>query len=82
MNGVQMMLKAILPDLTPEQLAMVMNLIPQLPAKINEVITGVNKAIANFDQRLINLEMENQKLRVAIENLTATEWKYREENHV
>ena len=56
-KGMMMMLKALGLEIAPEHLAMLQALIPQLPAKINEVVQGINAALANFDARLRALEI-------------------------
>ena len=55
-KGMQMMLKALGLEITSEHIAMLQALIPQLPAKINEVAQAINAALANFDSRLRVIE--------------------------
>jgi len=53
-----MMLKALGLEITPEHIAMLQALIPQLPAKINEAAQAINAALANFDARLRAIEAQ------------------------
>lgn len=54
-----MMCKAFGVKITPEQAHMIEQLVPQIPAKLNEAGHAINAAIQNFDLRLRTLE-ENQ----------------------
>ena len=67
-KGMMMMLKALGLEIAPEHLAMLQALIPQLPAKINEVVQGINAALANFDARLRALELEAKAYRIELSN--------------
>ena len=57
-RGMQILLKSLGLEVTPETLAMLSALLPQIPAKINEVITHVNATLQNFDQRLKTIEVQ------------------------
>lgn len=61
MSGLEMMCKAFGVKITPEQAQMIEQLIPQIPAKLNEAGHAINASIQNFDLRLRALE-ENQRL--------------------
>jgi len=56
---IAMLLKGLGVELTPEQLAQLQVLVPQLPAKVNEIIQMVNI----WDARLKNIErmLEQQR---------------------
>ena len=41
---------------TPEQVAAIEAIIPQIPGKIQQTINVVNAALQNFDERLRNIE--------------------------
>ena len=69
MKGLQMILKAIGLDLTPENLAMLQAVITQLPAKINEAGAAINAALQNFDMRLKAIEASQQALELLIVEL-------------
>ncbi len=60
--GIQMLLKALGVNITPEQAAMVEALIPQIPAKLNQVVVSVNSSMENFDQRLKTLERQSEHI--------------------
>lgn len=70
-KGILILLKALGIEITPEQVAMVQGLIPQLPARLNQMFTLVNSAAQNFDERLRANEDETRKLRLAIESLSS-----------
>lgn len=70
-KGILILLKALGIEITPEQVAMVQSIIPQIPSKINQVITTVNNMVENSDARLRANEEEVKKLRLAVENLSA-----------
>jgi hypothetical protein len=55
-KGMQFLFKSFGIEITPEKLAMLQALIPQLPAKFNEAAQAINGALANFDARLRALE--------------------------
>jgi hypothetical protein len=55
-KGMQFLFKSLGIEITPETMAMLAALLPQLPAKINEVVQAVNAALTNFDMRLRAIE--------------------------
>lgn len=55
-KGMQFLFKSLGIEISPETMAMLAALIPQLPAKINEAAQAINGALANFDARLRALE--------------------------
>jgi hypothetical protein len=67
MKGIAMMLKALGVEITPEQIAMLQALIPQLPAKVNEAFSTINAALANFDARLRALETRQDEVWVMLQ---------------
>jgi len=66
-------LKMIGVEVTEETLEMLQALIPQLPAKVNEVVTAINLTLQNFDARLNALEQsqlqQNELLHLLVEEL-------------
>ncbi len=55
-----LLLKMLGVKVTPEQVAMIEAIIPQVPGKIQQIVTVINGSLHNFDQRLRALE-ENQR---------------------
>src|SRR5579864_1995667 len=51
-------LKALGVKVSPEQVAAIEALIPQIPGKIQQTIEVINAALQNFDHRLMVLETE------------------------
>jgi hypothetical protein len=56
MNGLAMMLKAFGVNVSPEHIAAVEVLIPQIPAKLQEAVSYINGNITRFDLRMKALE--------------------------
>ena len=73
-NALSIVLKSFGVTVTPEQVKAVEDLIPQLPAKVNEIVGIFNSALQNFDARLqaveaqlVELRGENQVRQVSLE---------------
>lgn len=47
----------------PEHIAAAENLIPKLPGLVNQAVTSINGAMANFDRRLKELESRDEQNR-------------------
>lgn len=62
-KGLIMMLKALGVEITPEQIAMIQAIIPQIPGKINEAAEIINRTLQNFDARLRAIETELKEIR-------------------
>lgn len=58
MPGLAMMLKALGVKISPEVLAQIEGLLPQIPSKINALISWNKTALQGFDERL----RENERL--------------------
>lgn len=58
MKGVIMLLKSFGLEITDQQIAELNAVLPQLPAKINEVVHIINTSLQNFDQRLRAIELQ------------------------
>lgn len=56
MKGLRVMLQALGIQISEEHIQAAQELIPQLPARLNQAATVINGAVNNFDQRLIALE--------------------------
>ncbi len=53
-----LLLKMLGVKVTPEQVAMIEAIIPQVPGKIQQVVTVINGSLQNFDHRLRALETQ------------------------
>jgi hypothetical protein len=62
-------LKMLGVKISPETLAQIEALIPQVPAKANELISANMAAIKNFDERLRTLEELAEQHRLALNTL-------------
>jgi hypothetical protein len=62
MKGLRVMLKALGIEVSDEHIQAVQELIPQLPAKLNQAANAINSAMQNFDGRLQALEKSNQEI--------------------
>jgi len=65
MKGVLMMLKSLGVNISDQDLKTVEAIIPQIPAKVNEIVTFIRKRDENFETRLRALEtlaFENNEL--------------------
>jgi hypothetical protein len=62
MKGLAMMLKAMGINVTPEHVKAIEDLIPQLPGKLNQVVSTINDALKYFDQRLTTLETQHAEI--------------------
>ncbi len=60
-----LLLKMLGVKVTPEQVAMIEAIIPQVPGKIQQIVAVVNGSLQNFDMRLRALE-ENQRALMTI----------------
>lgn len=59
MKGILLMLKTMGVEITPEQIALLQQYIPQIPALCNHAGQAINGAISQFDTRLQALEQAN-----------------------
>lgn len=62
MKGLAMMLKGLGINISPEHIKAAEEIIPQLPARLNQAVVIINGAINNFDQRLQALEKQNAEI--------------------
>ncbi len=51
-----LLLKMLGVKVTPEQIAMIEAIIPQIPGRIQQAVTVINGSLQNFDQRLKAIE--------------------------
>jgi len=58
MNMIGTMLRGMGVEIDEATLNMLSQLLPQLPDKVNEVVSIVNKTIQNFDERLRFIEIQ------------------------
>jgi len=63
-----LLLKMLGVKVTPEQIAAIEAIIPQIPGKIQQTINVVNAALQNFDERLRVLEDRQLKHREWLES--------------
>ena len=63
-----LLLKMLGVKVTPEQIAAIEAIIPQIPGKIQQTINVINAALQNFDERLQILEDRQLKHRDWLEN--------------
>ena len=71
------MLRGVGIEIDEPTLQMISIMLPQLPVKINEVFQAINLTIANFDSRLMRIELElsiiRQRIEVASHGIDTTE---------
>jgi hypothetical protein len=72
MKGVLMLLKSIGVEITPEQIALLQQYIPQIPALCNGAAQAINNSIKMFDERLKAIETEQHAQRLLLEELNGT----------
>ncbi len=63
-------LRALGINVTEEHIKMVEDLIPQIPTKLNVVVTTINQAIQHFDGRLQAIEKQNAEILELLKNGT------------
>ena len=68
MRGLALAIKALGINLKPEHIKAVEDIVPQLPAKLNQAGTVINSALQNFDERLKKLEAQNAEILEVLKN--------------
>lgn len=68
MKGVIMLLKSFGLEITDQQIAELNAVLPQLPAKVNEVVHVINASLQNFDQRLRVIELQQAAILEVLQN--------------